>query len=99
METKNLIAITPICTSYNIEISFVATLKELGLIALTKQQEEYYIHIDDVPNVEKMIRMHRDLNINPEGIDVVFNLLARVDSLQSEMNALRNRLRLYEEDY
>ncbi|OAB78672.1 chaperone modulator CbpM [Cochleicola gelatinilyticus] len=98
MSTKQLIAITPICTSYNVEVSFVATLKELGLIALTRQKEEFYIHIDEVPTVEKMIRMHRDLNINPEGIDVIFNLLERVDTMQSEMTALKNRLRLYEDD-
>ena len=45
-----------------------------------------------------MIRIHRELNVNIEGIDVVFNLLNKVDVLQSEINAVRNRLRLYESE-
>ena len=45
-----------------------------------------------------MIRIHHELNINIEGIDVVFNLLHKVDDLQSEIDAVRNRLRLYENE-
>jgi hypothetical protein len=43
-----------------------------------------------------MIRMHQELDVNIEGIDVVFNLLQKIDGLQNELTALKNRLRLYE---
>ena len=46
--------------------------------------------------IEKMIRMHQELDVNIEGIDVVFNLLQKIDSLQKELANVRNRLRLYE---
>ncbi len=43
-----------------------------------------------------MIRIHHQLKVNTEGIDVVFNLLQKVDDLRNELNTVRNRLRLYE---
>ncbi len=43
-----------------------------------------------------MIRMHHDLEVNPEGIDVVFNLLQKIERLQKDLNTTKNRLRLYE---
>jgi hypothetical protein len=43
-----------------------------------------------------MIRIHKELDINTEGIDVVFNLLQKIDTLQNELISTKNRLRLYE---
>ena len=40
--------------------------------------------------------MHQELDVNIEGIDVVFNLLQKIDTLQKELTALKNRLNLYE---
>jgi hypothetical protein len=46
-----------------------------------------------------MIRFNQELNINIEGIDVIFNLLQKMNSLQEELNTTQNRLRLYETDF
>ena len=40
--------------------------------------------------------MHQELDVNIEGIDVVFNLLQKIDDLQNELISVKNRLRLYE---
>ena len=40
--------------------------------------------------------MHQELDVTIEGIDVVFNLLQKIDALQKELTALKNRLNLYE---
>ena len=45
-----------------------------------------------------MIRLHNELNVNIEGIDVVFNLLEKEKELREELNALKNKLKLYEND-
>ncbi|MEZ4805825.1 MAG: chaperone modulator CbpM [Bacteroidia bacterium] len=49
-------------------------------------------------NLEKILRLHRDLNVNIEALDVVLNLLNKIDELQLEVNQLNNRLRLHESD-
>ena len=96
MATRELISITRLCSLYEIEVSFISHLKELGLIELITIEEVHFVHQDNIDDVERMIRLHRDLEVNPEGIDVIFNLLHKVDHLHQELNTLKNRLRLYE---
>jgi hypothetical protein len=45
-----------------------------------------------------MIRLHRELEINPEGLDTIDHLLGRMSRLQEEVIMLKNRLRLYEDN-
>lgn len=87
-----------ICLQYNIEITFVEELSEIGLLQLEIFEEDRYIHQDQIGDLEKMIRLHEELNLNLEAIDVVFNLLQKEIELKKEVNALKNRLRLYERE-
>jgi len=96
MEIKDFIPVIQLCSHYKVEISFFNELNEVGLIEITTIEQSLYLHQDEINDVEKMIRIHRELNVNTEGIDVVFNLLQKVDDLQNELNNVQNRLRLYE---
>ena len=55
-------------------------------------EEKKYLLKDQIREVEKMIRMHYDLDINIEGIEAISHLLQRLDSLQEELTALKNRI-------
>ncbi|TDI68438.1 MAG: MerR family transcriptional regulator [Bacteroidetes bacterium] len=96
MKTKEFIAVSQLCSHYKVKISFFNELSEVGLIDITTIEQTSYLHQDKINDVEKMIRIHHQLNVNTEGIDVVFNLLQKVDDLQNELTTARNRLRLYE---
>ena len=96
MATHNLILIETLCLHYKIEFSFIDALDNIGLIEIETVDQSKFINQDKIGDLEKMIRLHHELNINIEGIDVVFNLLQKEKKLQEEVNALQNRLRLYE---
>ncbi|SEJ34113.1 MerR HTH family regulatory protein [Dyadobacter koreensis] len=96
METDQLIAIDLFCTNYNVEYSFVQSLGEAGLIDTIMIQETRYIHIPQLQKLESIIRLHEDLDINLEGIEVVHHLLKRVETMQNEILILKNRLRFFE---
>lgn len=98
MIQENLISTETICTHYNIELSFVDDLNKMGLIQIEIIEQKQFIHQDQIGDLEKIIRLHNELNVNLEGIDVVFNLLERERELRNELNTLKNRLRLYEND-
>ena len=95
---KNLIAITTLCSTYEIESSFFDALHKTGLIQIVIIEQDNFIHLDQIGDLEKMIRLHHELNVNIEGIDVVFNLLEKEKELREELIALKNRLRLYENE-
>ncbi|MBB6325701.1 hypothetical protein FHS59_001316 [Algoriphagus iocasae] len=96
MIEAHFISAKTICTQYGIEISFVHELVEFGLITLEFQEEEAFIHQDQIGDLEKILRLQQDLNLNLEAIDVIFNLLRKEKALKEELAILRNRLKLYE---
>ena len=96
MNLENLIPIPQLCSHYELEMSFFVNLNEIGLLQITTVETTSYIDLDSIQKIEKIIHLHQDLEVNIEGIDVVFNLLQKMDSLQNEVTALKNRLRLHE---
>lgn len=94
----NYIPTKTVCSQYNIELSFIDDLDRMGLIKIEIIEQNQFIHQDHIGNLEKIITLHKELNINLEGIDVVLNLLEKETNLKQELNSLKNRLRLYEGD-
>lgn len=97
MQTEQLIAIEIFCQRHDIETAFMDNLYECGLVEITIQDNGRFISEEQVADAEKFIRLHYDLDINIEGLEAVNHLLQRIRSLQDELTALRNRMRLYEE--
>lgn len=97
MKTKDLIPIDLVCEHYKVPVAFINTLQEFHLIELTIEKDDFYIHKAQIKEVEKIVRLHYDLEINIEGIDAIYNLLEQVNSLRKEITTLNNRLRLYED--
>ncbi len=96
MEMQEFIPINVFCRQHGIEISFISSLQEFGLIEVMKVAETEYIPLSQLVEAEKMVRLHGDLDINLEGIDVITHLLQRVKDMQAEIQTLKNRLGLYE---
>jgi chaperone modulatory protein CbpM len=96
MQTENLISVDIFCANHDIEISFLSSLHQNGLIEITNIRETAYIDKSQLEHLEKYIRFYYDLDINLEGIEAIIHLIDRVKTMQDELIALSNRLRLYE---
>jgi hypothetical protein len=96
MQTEKYIPIDEFCACHDIEIAFIHSLQETGLIEIIPHEEAGFIHEDHLLQLEKIVRLYYELNINLEGIESIAHLLERVNSLQDEIRTLRNRLRFYE---
>jgi hypothetical protein len=92
MKPANLIPANDFCRHHHIEVNFLQSLNEYGLITITSMEESLYLDADELCEIEKMMRLHYDLNINFEGIDAITQLLKRMENLQHEMLQLRARL-------
>lgn len=95
MNLENLTTVHSLASQYDVTITFFEVLDELGLIEVITVNENHYIHHDNIFKVEKIIRIHKDLELNLEGIDVVLNLLDKIETLQQELIATKNSLRLH----
>lgn len=96
MQSADLIILDEFCASHQLEISFVRSLEEHGLIETIIVNETLCIPGDELSKLEQIIRLHQELNINPEGIDAINLLLKRIENMQNEITELRNKLNFYE---
>lgn len=96
MQTDYLIAVDEFCANHNIEISFISTLQQNGLIKITTIREARFIDQDQLLQLEKIIRLYYELDINLEGIETINYLLQRISSMHDEIIYLRNKIRFYE---
>jgi len=99
MQTKNLISLNDFCSNHNIEVSFIRSLQQNGLIEITTIKEIVFIDSEQLKQLEKIIRFYYELDINIEGIETINHLLQRINSMQDEINVLKNKLRLYETEF
>jgi hypothetical protein len=68
-----------------------------GLTRLAVVQQVIYIPSDELTELERIMRLHFDLEINLEGVEVITRLLQKLNDLNEEKRILQNRLLLYEE--
>lgn len=97
MDKESFVPIRQVCKHYEIETTFVDSLYELELIQITTIEEDPCIHHEDVSELERLVRLHQDLNINVEGLGAVSHLLHKIEDLQKEIQVLKSRLGKYEE--
>jgi len=96
MEKQELIPIAVFCQQYGVAVSFISSMQESGLIEVTEINEIQYLTINELAEAEKLVRLHVELDINPEGVEVVAHLLRRLMQREAEIQLLENRLRFYE---
>ena len=96
MSTKDLITIQKFCSHYEVPESFIDSLYEFELIEIVHEDDTKCLSLAQINTLEKLMRLHYDLNINLEGIQAIHNLLNQVETLQERVNYLKNRLDLYE---
>lgn len=94
MET-DMIALNDFCSSHQIEVSFIHSLEEHGLVETVIVDQSICVHANELPKLERIVRLSQELNINPEGLDVIDHLLKRIETMQHEISELKNRLDFY----
>jgi hypothetical protein len=91
---EDLVTPEECCTHYNIELTFIQSLNEYGLIEVISVEERQFIHNTRLQDLEKFIRLHYELGINMEGIDAIAHLLLKVKNMQEEITELKNKLQI-----
>jgi chaperone modulatory protein CbpM len=98
MSPEELIPAREFCTFHHIELSFIHSMHDSGLIGMTIRDGAVFLPADELPKLERLVRWHYELSINPEGIEALSHVLQRLEYLLQENSTLRGRLRQYEND-
>jgi hypothetical protein len=98
MNREEFISLLHLSQSHETEIAFFNGLEDIGLIHIEIIEEAPYVHKEQVRDIERMIRLHQDLKVDAEAIDIIFNLLEKIDSLQRELEAARHKSGIHEKE-
>ncbi len=99
METSNKVLLQHFCLHHEVELSFIDSLHEYGLITIVVFNDDKYILAEDLKEIEKMAHFYYELGINIEGIEVIISLLLQNDTLRRELNNARRKLLAYESSF
>jgi len=95
METGEWIAADEFCIHHNIELSFIYSLKESGLVETISKEEKVFVHADHLKQLEQLVHLY-EMDINLEGIETISYLLQRMNDMQQQIIHLNNKLSRYE---
>lgn len=92
---EQLIPAQEFCAHHHVEMSLIYSLQEYGLVDVIKNEDSEYLSVEQLSELEKILRLHYDLHVNMAGVDVILHLLKQLESAQHELDALRNQLKFY----
>lgn len=96
MKTDKLIKVSELCTHYHLDRSFFEQIEYYEMIEIRSVEDDKFIHRKQLRKLEKIIRLHNELEINLQGIDVIFEMMSKIKKLEDELREVHNRLELYE---
>lgn len=96
MRTENLITVNDFCVYHNVEYTFIDYLADAGLVKVTTVNKTSCIPLDEIQKLERLVRLHNELEINEPGLATINNLLQKLEDMEQEMSILRSRLKVYE---
>ncbi|MDN5481629.1 MAG: chaperone modulator CbpM, partial [Chryseobacterium sp.] len=77
---------------YNIEITFFDELVDGGLLNVETENEIHYLLYEDLPVFERFTNWHYDLEINLPGLEVINDMLQKMEDLKRRNRDLMNKL-------
>ncbi|GAA4390626.1 chaperone modulator CbpM [Hymenobacter koreensis] len=91
MPTTHFITLTfhECATVYGLSEDSLRELAELGLVRLNEAPEP--LIEDEAEHLARLARLHHDLHLNPEGMDLVLAMRRRLEQLQYELTRQRAR--------
>jgi len=96
MKPTNHISIHTFCQYHGIESRLIFTFQELGLVEIVEEDTELYLEEEKLSRLEQIVRLYKDLDLSPEGVEVVIGLLGKIEKLQEEKRILTRKLRKWE---
>ena len=84
---------------YNIEVTFFDELVDSGLLNVEMENEIRYLMYEDLPSFERFTNWHYDLEINLPGLEVIHEMLRKMEDLKQKNRELMNKLSAISDKY
>lgn len=96
MEKENYILLQDFCEVTKAKPEFLMQLFEHDLIQHITYNNTPAIHQKELPTIERMLRLHYDLNVNIEGLQIITHMREKMMLLQEEILLMKRKLKRFE---
>lgn len=96
MKHESYILIQHFCETTSVDPKFIEQLFEFDLIQHIELDDSPALLKEELPILERMVRLHYDLDINLEGLQVIAHMREKMIRMQEEMLVLERKLKRFE---
>lgn len=96
MKEESYILIQHYCETTSVDPEFIEQLFEYGLIQHLEHGDAPAVHQEELPIIERMARLHYDLEVNLEGLQVIAHMRKKMIQMQKQMIDLERKLKRFE---
>jgi hypothetical protein len=82
----------------DLELHLLKEFADFGLISVYLVEEKECFYVNDIDEIERLVRLYKDLNINKEGIDIIVKMRQEILSLSKELESTRYKLQKLEQE-
>jgi hypothetical protein len=86
---QKYITIQHLAEFHQVDSGLLQEFAEFGLIRIQKTETTPCIVHEELEKCERIIRLHRELGVNKEGIDIILRMRETQTELQKEMKRLK----------
>ena len=97
MASIKYITIEEFADFHQVTITLVREFAEFGLIEISQIETKPCIVTKNLDKCESVIRLHRDLSVNKEGIEIILDMRERHTEMQKELMLLKHKIKKHEE--
>lgn len=84
---------------YNVELAFFDALETHGLLCVEVEDNVKYVCYEDLPAFERLANWHYDLEVNIPGLEIIRQLLLKIEKLREENRMLSRQQTLLPDDW
>ena len=97
-ESESVFSLSEICERCGLHAELITEMVEYGIVApIEPAQQRWQFTTAALLRLRRAQRLQRDLELNLPGLALSLELLDEIESLRSEMTALKHRLQQFHE--
>jgi hypothetical protein len=96
MATIKYVTIEEFANFHKVTTTLVQEFADFGLIEIKQFERKDCLIASDLEKYESAIRLHRDLSINKEGIEIILDMREKHTEMQKELALLKHKIKKHE---
>ena len=96
MDQQTYLTLKELAKACRLDLEIIRQYEEFGLFPTSPSPEPGHYAAHEVRHLELLHRLHHELDINLEGIEVIIRMRQQLEYLQRETDHLRRQIEAYE---